>query len=58
MKAHELPEKERRRLQVITIIAVLALVYLFFIRQQIITAMIVGAVLLGAQRAYLHFRKG
>lgn len=48
---------EQRVLQVVTVLAVLAIAYLFFIRQRIITAMVVGALCLGAQRAYVYFRK-
>lgn len=57
MGAADLPENERKLLQYVTIIGIAALIYLFFIKQQIITAMIAGAALLLAQRGYLWLRK-
>ncbi|MBD3208917.1 hypothetical protein GF367_00675 [Candidatus Woesearchaeota archaeon] len=55
MKVAKLPAKEQKLLQTITIIIIVILIVLFF-TQHIIEAMIVGVVLLGAQRAYLYFR--
>jgi len=53
----DLPPTEQRILQGLTITGIVVVVYLFFVAQRIITAMIVGALLLGAQKAWLHFRK-
>ncbi len=53
----DLPPTEKKFLQGLTIIGIVVVVYLFFVAQRIITAMIVGALLLGAQKGYLHFRK-
>ena len=52
-----LPATEQKVLQGATIAGIVVVVYLFFVAQRIITAMIVGAVLLGAQKGYLHWRK-
>ena len=56
MKAADLPSNERKMLQYGTIIGILVIVYLFFVRQAIITAVLVGAALVVIQKVYLQRR--
>jgi hypothetical protein len=56
MKADELPRRELRALQAATVVAIVGLVVLLALRR-IWLAMIVGVLLLGGQKAYLHFRE-
>lgn len=55
-KHDRLPKNEQKAVQAATIIMIVVLVYLFFVTQRIIAAMLVGVAFLGVQRAYLHFR--
>ena len=51
-----MPDTEAKALKIATIIMIAVITYLF-IKQQIILAMILGAVILGLQKAYLKFKK-
>ena len=52
----KLPVKEQQIVKIVTIISVIFLVYLFFIKQKIITAMLFGGFLLILQQVYLRLR--
>lgn len=52
----DMADIEQRALQVATIILIAVITFLF-IKQQIILAMILGAIILGLQKAYLRYKK-
>ena len=56
MSSKDLPRNERKILQYITIISVIIITYVFFVKQKIITAMLLGAAILIAQNTYLRRR--